>query len=254
MADFFDRLVARGARLDLAGPASAAAEAGRQAGMVMARPRLPGPFERPAPQVAEQLLEADAGPAPPGAWSPPPPAAAPAPAPQRRTHAELVRLPVAHRGAERDREPLPPPSGPPAPLVPAGPQLPRPPAAEPAAAPAPRDGARPAGARRGPGLRAGPGLPLPVLPAVAAEPGQGPRMAPAQARRSRGAAHADAAAGHQPRATPPGGPTVRISIGRIEVRASGPAEQGGTQKRAAAARPAPVLSLDRFLAGDGGGR
>src|SRR5262249_59423159 len=70
MPDFFDRLVARGSP-DGPAPGSDAGAAGapsyleNRAGIIRARPRLPGPFERPARPSPHDVLEITESPASP---------------------------------------------------------------------------------------------------------------------------------------------------------------------------------------------
>jgi hypothetical protein len=259
MPDFFDRLVARGIRPDGGGSGSAAAPTSgpeRLAGMVVARPRIPGLFERPAPPAPERELEAEAEVVAHAPGAVRPPAAPLAAAPQHLTHAQLVQAPVAYRGAEPDRAERPPHPAPaaaqlPFALLPAAPQLAPPAAVAPAVRPAAQS---PASAiRPRPDREIGAAdEPAPLLPGTPVRTAQ-PQIPVATARRLPAtAAAAVAATGRPPHALPPPArPTVRISIGRIEVRPSDPPRGHGPAKPAAV-RPAPVLSLDRFLAGGAG--
>ena len=256
MPDFFDRLAARSAGPGggSGGTAAAAAEPERRAGMAVARPRVLGPFERPAPPAPEQEWEAEAPPALGPEFMPPPSAAAPAIPPRRPTPAELVRPPVAFRGAERDSELGPVPTTRVAPLSPAVPDRPTPPAWKPGVPAAWPDTSIGILVRPGRELGGGPDAPAPVVPAGAPAPRLRPRIPAAPARAQPTASQAGReTTGRQPQAVPPAGPAVQIRIGRIEVRASGPPGHHPPARRATA-RPAPVLSLGRFLAGEGGGR
>ena len=255
MPDFFDRLIARSAGPDgmTGGAAATASDPERRAALVVARPRVPGPFERPAPHILEQEWEAEAPPPPLGPdFVPPLSVAAPASLPQGRTRAELVRAPVAYRGAERDRELLLPAAAPVAPPLPAAPYLAVPPAGVPAISPAGPDTAIGILIPPDHQLGGGPDAPIPAPPGGTPAPGPGPQIPAVPARRRPTAAHVDGETiGWQ--VPPPPEPAVRIRIGRIEVRASDPAGRHGSARRAPA-RAAPVLSLDRFLAGEGGRR
>jgi len=254
MPDFFDRLVARSASPDggSGGAEAAAAEPERRAEMVVARPRIPGPFERPAPPAPEQEWEAEAPPPFGPEFMPPPSAAAPATPSRRRIHTELVRPPVAYRGAERDSEPAPAATIRAAPRSPAVPDRPAPPAGRPATPAAWPDTATGILVPPGRELGGGPDAPAPVAPTGAPAPGLRPRVPAVPARRQSAAPQADReTTGRPPQAAPPAGPAVRIRIGRIEVRSSDPPGHHGLAGRATA-RPGPVLSLDRFLAGEGG--
>ena len=258
MPDFLDRLIARSGRPDGGGPGHAAASAGpdQPAGMAMARPRVPGLFERCVPHAAETGLVAEAVPqtAQPG-FTDLPRATAPAVA-QPRTHARLVQVPAAHPGGEHDREPGQPPPAAVAALLPVAPQLVPVTAAASAVQP-PGQGGTPA-VRMQPGkdLGGGPGAPAAPGTAGTSAPQARPRIvAAALAPRVPVPAQPGGAAVSRPSRIPPppAGPIVRISIGRIEVRPAGPPGGHGPAKRAAA-RPAPALSLDRFLAGGAGER
>jgi hypothetical protein len=256
MPDFFDRLVARSAGPNggSGGTAAAASEPERPAGMAVARPRVPGLFERPAPRAPEQEWEAEAAPPLGPVFMPPLPAAAPATSPQRRTRAELVRPPVAYRGAERESEPDPVPTTPAALLSPAVPDRPAPPAGKPAVPAAWPDTAIGILVGPGPELGGGPDAPAPALPTGAPAPGRRPRVPAVPARRQPAASQPGReTTGRQSQAAPPAEPAVQIRIGRIEVRASDPPGHQAPARRTAA-RPGPVLSLDRFLAGEGGRR
>lgn len=258
MPDFFDRLVARGARPGGGGSGGAAAPTSgpaRLAGMTVVRPRVPGLFERPAPPAPDRELEVTAEPPLSGlGLAGPPSGAAPGSPPQPRTHTWLVAAPVAHRGAEQAREPSPPPQ--PAPvtaLLPAAPQFAPSAAAAPAAPARRQDTPHPVSASPGREPAGGPGAqtaPQALAPPVPAAPPQAP--APPAWRPPAPAPAGAAPATRPPHAGTPTEPTVRISIGRIEVRAPEPPGHRGADRRPG--RPAPVLSLDRFLAGEAGQR
>jgi hypothetical protein len=260
MPDFLDRLIARSSHPDGGGSGSGAAAAGpeRLAGMAVARPQVPGLFERRAPPVPEDDLEAAAAaqPAPLGSTDLPR-ATAPAVAHLSRTHARLVQAPAAYLGMERDREPHQSLPTAVAALLPAAPQLGPAPAAAPAAQPLGRGGI-PA-VRMHPGKDPGGVAGEPVAPRLAARPAPQarPRIASAALAPPRVPVTAQPGGAAASRSSqvppPPAGPIVRISIGRIEVRPAGPAGSHGPA-RPAAARPAPALTLDRFLAGEAGER
>lgn len=110
------------------------------------------------------------------------------------------------------------------------PPTPRPwaPLAAQAAAPADRPVARPAQ-----GSLVDAGLPRLLMPAL---------MQQAQAQSPRPAAHD----GHDA-AAPPAGPTVHVSIGRVEVRAAAPAAATVPATRARAPARSPTLSLNDYL-------
>ena len=157
MPDFLDRLIARSGPPDGGGPGNGAAAAGpeRLAGMAMARPRVPGLFERRAPPAPESDLDAEAAPQPaePGSTDIPR-ATAPAVPRQPRTHAWLLHAPAAYRGREDDREPPPPTAV--AALLPVAPQLVPPPARTSSTAAWPGwDTCDPDASRQGPGGRPG---------------------------------------------------------------------------------------------------
>lgn len=256
MPDFLDRLIARSGPPVGGGPGNGAAAAGpeRLAGMAMARPRVPGLFERRAPPAPESDLDAEAAPQPaePGSTGIPR-ATAPAVPRQPRTHAWLLHAPAAYRGREHDREPPPPTAV--AALLPVAPQLVPPPAAAPAAQPLGRDGTPAIRMHPGKDPEGGQGAPLILRPAGTPAPQARPRItAAAPAPRIPVTAQpGGAAASQSSHVPPPSGPIVRISIGRIEVRPAGPAgrPRPGTARGGAAG---PALSLDRFLAGEGGER
>jgi len=263
MPDFFDRLVARGSP-DGTAPGSDAGAAGapsyleNRAGIVRARPRLPGPFERPARPWPDDMLEITETPAPPGARAPegtPIHPAAPAAAPWPGFQAQVRLPPVTYRAGARVPEPdgIPAPSARPAIPLPAAPApaLSRP--ATPSPVPEPAAGLTPSRPGGGsgygppaPAAAAAPQAPLPLIVAAArpapAPPGDGQRPGPGQDRA----------------APPPGrtGPAVQVRIGRIDVQAA--PDRGRRAAGRAPARPAPVVSLDRFLAreapGEGGAR
>jgi hypothetical protein len=258
MPDFLDRLIARSGRPDGGGPGNAATSAGpdRPAGMAMARPRVPGLFERRAPHAAETGLVAEAVPQPAqSGFTDLPRATAPAVAHQPRIHARLVQAPVAHLGGEHDREPGQPPPAAVAALLPVAPQLVPVTAAVPAVQPLGQGGTPAVRMQPGKDLGGGPGAPAAPGTAGTPAPQARPRIVAAALAPVPVPAQPGGAAVGQPSRIPPppAGPIVRISIGRIEVRPSGPPGGHGPAKRAAA-RPAPALSLDRFLAGEAGER
>jgi hypothetical protein len=243
MPDFFDRLVGRGAP-DAGGPGPG--------GPPRVRPRLPGPFERMDALGGDTGIrtvheERTAAPPVTGPAGPVPPPA-PTPIGDRRTARPAtpgeLRLPAAVREQLYDSRL--------APRAPAASLL-MPPAA-PAVRPAERPGPRTAAPRddRGPGP-AGPAnrqapAPAAALPAAPARPvpaGPGPR--PAAGRRSP-AGNADPAGSRGGGQRPPER-VVHVSIGRLEVKAAGPAaraqDRPGRTDRPR--RPAPVLGLSEYL-------
>ena len=252
MPDFFDRLLARDARQD-GGPAAAArtADLEQRAGVTRTFPRVPIMFEWPEVAITEQVTETGATPAPPAGTAP---ASAPGvaswpvpPAGQPGSPAPVPPAP-ADRGTQTGLRPwqplLVPPALPSAPAEAAGGQ-----------AFVPREGGPempPAPARRDRG--AGTGAP------GRGEPGAPPRSRPSPARGlaetasvppARGVALPTARASRH--AAPPPERVVQVRIGRIEVR---PAESAGPRRPAGRSpgRPEPRLSLERFLAGEDGGR
>ena len=84
MPDFFDRLVARDAHVGAAGPSAAAraADLERRAGVILAAPRVPIPFEWPIAAGPEEAAETGTAPRGPAHAVEPsqPPASGPSPA------------------------------------------------------------------------------------------------------------------------------------------------------------------------------
>ncbi|WP_394437035.1 hypothetical protein [Streptomyces sp. SGAir0957] len=253
MADYFDRLLARGApRPPTSGDGAP--------DVVSVRPRLPGPFERiealgsrrpfpPGDEGADDRRPpVSAGPAVPERIRPQDPTPV---RPSARPAAETptgARAAAVRPGPPAAPAPLlvPPPLSPAAPARAAGPEPVRlrgPVASRPGAtgrevsrergeggAPAPRPAAaqaRPASAQTRPATPTGAG---------------GGRTARRAARESRGG--------------PPPQRTVHVTIGRLEVKAAGrPARDPGrdrTAGRGPSARPTPAMSLDTYLSRSGG--
>lgn len=256
MPDFFDRLVARDAHVSGAGSSAAAraADLERRAGVIRVTPRAPMRFEWPTVAGPEEVEETDSTPGwPPHAVEPtrplvsaPPPAATA----ERLGHAQTGQAPGAHRGGDRDLWPPPPLLVPPA--LPA-------PATGPAATDAPEAFARPQPHPVAPvadtarDRDAGPAAPAPG-PAAVPAPHPLPYRLAAPAAATAPAREAAAPAGRAQRhaAARPPERVVQVRIGRIDVRPAEQAERRQPVDRAPG-RPAPQLSLDRFLTGEGGG-
>ena len=232
MPDFFDRLVA------------CSVPGAEPPDLVRARPRLPGPFERPAPAAAEPELEPDQGLGPAPASLPPVVGAPPPAAAALVEQSAFTRLvPQAYRAG-------PPPPG--VPAAPVGLLVP------PAPPPRPSD---PDGPRRdrgdAPASAAPPRLPADQpLPRLVPPPSPGPLVSAAAM-----AAPGPAPAPTEIRVVPVPQPTgrreprppertVQVRIGRIEVVAPQP-EPPRSRPGRAERRP-PLLTLDRYLAGEPG--
>ncbi|HEU5161285.1 MAG TPA: hypothetical protein VFU43_30110 [Streptosporangiaceae bacterium] len=259
--DFFDRLIARavpGAGIGAARDAAGAAEAG----VVRARPRLPGPFERPGPASGFGLADEDAE----RLWARDRPWARPGPYPGE---GETERRPLSTGGpdASRAAEPSTLPfgrgrdRGVAAPAPPRRGTWPEPEparAAEQASSRVVREllGERPILVPGAPAPAPG-GGPVPPRPAFTPEDvsraSPGPRPAAAEPpARPRPAERAEAAAAPPPfqqRRRPPTEKVVHVHIGRLEVSAG---TATSTSSSAAAPRrrperPAPAVTLERFL-------
>jgi hypothetical protein len=249
MPDFFDRLLARDARPG-AGPAAAArtADLEQRAGVTRTFPRVPMMFEWPQVALTEQVTETDAAPAPPAPAGVPGVASWPAPPPGQPSPPPPSRPLPADRG--------------PGTIVPPGHPL----LVPPALAPVPAEAARghvsvpyeegpdtlpalagqehasdPSGPRRG----------QPDAPASRRPPPPRGPAGPTNVPPSSGVALPAGRA--QRHAVPPPERVVQVRIGRIEVR---PAESAEPRRPAGRApgRAGPRLSLERFLAGEDGGR
>jgi hypothetical protein len=233
MPDHFDRLVARGTGL----VTGAGEEGGPTA--VPARPRLPLPFERPDLKVTEETVSAFAaahGPAAGREHDPVRPAGPPASGPATPPPA-LVRL-IRHETVLRERTERIRPAGPARHSAP--PEEWRPattPAPE--TPPQPREPARPRNPReesaRPSRVPAAP-RPRPPVPAVAASRASTNAFEPRRDQRL--------AAAH--RETRPAERVVRVSIGRLEVTATGAPRQSAPDRPPS--RRGPAMTLDRFLA------
>ncbi|MFI0237717.1 hypothetical protein [Streptomyces sp. NPDC016845] len=246
MADYFDRLLARGAPQPRT--------TGGTPDVVRVRPRLPGPFERieslgsraPFPSdddTAEGLRpQAPAGPATPERHRPQDPT------PVRSSSRPATETPVRARPPHTRGTPpsarallVPPPLPPAAPVRPAGPEPARlrgPVASRrtDAGRELPRDrdedrttDSRPVVAKARPATTQA----RPAAPTVAG----GGRTARRSAQESRGG--------------PPPQRTVHVTIGRLEVRAAGRAPRDPGRDRETghgpSSRPTPVMSLDTYL-------
>jgi hypothetical protein len=256
MPDFFDRLVARDAHRGGAGSSAAAraADLTRRAGVIRVTPRVPTPFEWPTAAGLEEVVETGAAPGwPAHAVEPTRPLASAPPsaaAAERLGYAQTGQAPVARRGGDRDLRPPPQ-------LLLVPPTLPAP-ALGPAAADAPEAFPAPQPHRPAPVAHAARDRdagPTAAAPGPAAAPASHPLPYRPAAPAAAAARDSTAPAGRVRRlaAARPPERVVQVRIGRIEVR---PTEQAQRRRAAdrAPGRPAPQLSLDRFLAGGGGGR
>lgn len=229
--DFFARLLAR--HTSLAPPTGA---------VTRVRPRLPGPFERiealraepPGPDEPALLL--------PPATPHPPPREAPPAGPEREIRTErqtVIRTePAEDTGRGAHARPAAPP--------PARRRAAPPPAPQRSPAPRPRGAEAVAGrpADPPPDTPAGREPAPPYGPARAGAP----RLTAPSPARPRPADAAVARQGQAPagrRATGSAEPAVHIQIGRLEVRAAGPAGAAAPPRRGG--RRTPRVSLDDYL-------
>ncbi|MBW6435161.1 hypothetical protein KZ829_15580 [Actinoplanes hulinensis] len=219
--DFFDRLLARHTGLGDA---------------VTARPRLPGPFERAEPRWEE----VEAPPEPLRSASEP--GARPAPAAPARIER---RTEIRHTERFTPRVADPEPD---TPIPSTEPTLP----AEPAARP-PRDRVIVSRVTSEPPVRSAavpPRSPAPTT-ARAEHPAAGPAPLPRAAAREAPAAPTRPESARPPvshRRARPAEPTVRVTIGRLEVRATAPERTPARTPRHG--RPTPVVNLSDYLSGE----
>ncbi|WP_026361199.1 hypothetical protein [Amycolatopsis nigrescens] len=229
MPDYFDRLVARAADWPDAPEA-----------VPKVRPRLPDPFERPPRAQLEQFETVDAPPFtapvpddPPVPSLPAPPfplprpdfpAAGPEPRPEPVRQAERIVSVPSGQVRETLRRLVD--------RLEVRTEVVAAPPVRPAAPRAPRAG-RPTGHRET--------VPAPVRPSVVDIRLAGRAQEPGGTARSPGERRA------QP---PPAERVVRVSIGKLAVKAAAQPEQ---PRPRGGQRPSPVVSLDRYLAGEGGG-
>ena len=251
MPDFFDRLLARDARLG-GGPAAAArtADLEQRAGVTRTFPRVPMVFEWPEVALTEQVTESDAGtaPAPAARAVPPGVASGPAPSPGQLAAPPSSQVTPPVRGPET--------------IVPPGHPLLVPPALLPVSAEAAGEQAfvsHEAVTDTSPALTGPPRTAAPAGPGRGEPDALASRQPPAPHRPAQIASTPAArnvrlpADRTQRHAAPPPERVVQVRIGRIEVRPVDRAEPGRPADRAPG-RPEPRLSLGRFLAGEDGGR